>query len=150
MLALVDNQPQLLNLKQMMEHFIKHREVVVRRRSEFELRKAQERCHILDGLLIALKHIDEIVQKIKKSKDTEVAKNMLIADYELTEMQAKAILDMKLQRLSSLEQEKLRQEHKELLDRIAWLKDLLGSAQKILQIIKEELLELKKGYVLAF
>ena len=146
MLALVDNQPQLLNLKQMMEHFIKHREVVVRRRSEFELRKAQERCHILDGLLIALKHIDEIVQKIKKSKDTEVAKNMLIADYELTEMQAKAILDMKLQRLSSLEQEKLRQEHKELLDRIAWLKDLLGSAQKILQIIKEELLELKKGY----
>jgi len=146
MLALVDNEPQLLTLKQMMEHFIKHREVVVRRRSEFELKKAQERCHILDGLLIALKHIDEIVQKIKKSKDTDVAKNMLIMDYELTEMQAKAILDMKLQRLSSLEQEKLRQEHKELLDRIAWLKDLLSSAQKILQIIKEELLELKKGY----
>lgn len=146
MLALVDNEPRLLNLKQMVEYFIQHREVVVRRRSEFELKKAQERCHILDGLLIALKHIDEIVQKIKKSKDTEVAKNMLIADYQLTEMQAKAILDMKLQRLSSLEQEKLRQEHKELLDRIAWLKDLLSSAQKILQVIKEELLELRKGY----
>ncbi len=146
MLALVDNEPQLLNLKQMMEHFIHHREVVVRRRSEFELKKAQERCHILDGLLIALQHIDEIVQKIKKSKDTEVAKNMLVADYQLTEIQAKAILDMKLQRLSSLEQEKLRQEHKELVDRIVWLKDLLSSAQKILQVIKEELLELKKGY----
>lgn len=146
MLALVDNEPKVLNLKQLITNFVEHRQVVVRRRTEFELKKAEERCHILKGLLVALHNIDEVVQKIKKSKDTETAKNMLIADYDLTEIQAKAILDMKLQRLSSLEQEKIKQEHKDLVEKIKELREILASEQKILDIIKDELRKMQEAY----
>jgi len=146
MVALVDNQPQTLTLKQFMQQYVLHRQIVVRRRTAFELKKAEERAHLLDGLIIALKHIDEIVQKIKRSKDTEIARAMLMADYSLSEPQAKAILDMKLQRLSSLEQAKIHEEHDELIKTIAELGAILASEPRIFGIIKEELLGLKQQY----
>lgn len=146
MIALVDNEPKVLNLKQLIENYVKHRQEVVRRRTQFELNKAENRAHILKGLIIALNNIDEVVQKIKKSKDVNVAKEILMRDYNLTEIQAQAILDMKLQKLSSLEQEKLRQEQREILKLIEELKAILADEKKILSIIKQELLELKEKY----
>jgi DNA gyrase subunit A len=146
LLSLVDNAPKVLNIKEMLQHFINHRRVVVRRRTEFELKKAEDRAHILDGLIIALDDIDNIVQKIKASKDIEAAKSVLMGDYELTEIQAKAILDMKLQKLASLEQEKIKEEYDKLIEVIAELKAILASEPKILDIIKKEILELKEKY----
>lgn len=146
MLALVNNEPLTLNLKQMLDEYLKHRKIMVRKRTEFDLKKAQEKAHILEGLIIALNHIDEVVRKIKASKTVEIARDMLMADYDLSEMQAKAILDMKLQRLSSMEQEKIREEHKGLLALIEELKLILASEQRILAIIKDELSELKEKY----
>lgn len=146
MVALVNNEPKVLNLKQMVQLFIEHRQRVVRRRKEFELKKAQERDHILQGLIIALNDINNVIKKIKASKDVEEAKNVLIKGYKLTEIQAKAILDMRLQKLASLEQEKIRQEHKDLLKLIKELKEILASEKRILDIIKKELLEIKEKY----
>ncbi|MBU0461937.1 MAG: DNA gyrase subunit A, partial [Nanoarchaeota archaeon] len=146
LLALTDNAPKVFNIKEMIVHFINHRRVVVRRRVEFDLRKADERAHILEGLIVALDDIDNVVQKIKKSKDVDTARNILMQDYSLTEVQAKAILDMKLQKLASLEQVKIKEEHKSLLELIAELKSILASEQKILDIIKKEILELKEKY----
>ncbi len=146
MLALIDGEPKVLNLRDLMQAFISHRQVVVRRRTAFELKKSEERAHILEGLIIALNDIDNVVQKIKKSKDAETATNMLIADYSLDEIQAKAILDMKLQRLASLEQQKIRDEHAELMKLIEELKSILASEKRILEIIKTELTELKDKY----
>jgi len=146
MLALVGNEPKILNLKEIIENFIKHRQLVVRKRKEFELRKAENRSHILEGLLIALQDIDNVITAIKKSKSVENAKEGLIDNYDLSEKQALAILDMKLQRLTSLEQEKIKTEHKELLRLIEKLKSILASEQKILDIIKKELLFLKEKY----
>ncbi len=146
MLALVENEPKVLNLKAVIQYYISHRQVVVRRRTQFELTKAEQRVHVLEGLIIALNNIDEVVRKIKQSADAAVAEVMLQADYALSEIQAKAILDMKLQRLASLEQEKIRSEHQELLKLIVALKDILASEQKILDIIKAELMEVKEAY----
>ncbi len=146
MLSLVHNEPKVLNIQETMQQFILHRQVVVRRRITFELIKAQDRCHILEGLIIALVHIEEVIQKIKQSKDVQTATNVLITDYSLTEIQAKAILDMKLQKLASLEQEKINTEHDELIKFISELQEILASEDKIKGIIKQELLDGKDTY----
>ena len=146
MLALVDNQPRVLNLKQLIQHYIDHRIIIVTKRTEFDLKKAEQRAHILEGLLVALNNIDKIVALLKKSKSAEQATADLISGYKLTEIQAKAILDMRLQRLTALEQQKIKDEHKELLEIIKKLKAILASDIMILNIIKDELKELKETY----
>ena len=146
MLALVNNVPKILNLKELITEFIKHRQVIVRKRTEYGLKQAQERDHILQGLIIALNNIDSVIKQIKESKTVEEAKNTLIANYKLTEPQSKAILEMRLQKLASLEQEKIKKEHEELLKLIQQLKAILADENKILQIIKDELIEIKQKY----
>jgi DNA gyrase subunit A len=146
MVALVKNQPKLLDLKQMLQHFIDHRKIVVTKRTQFDLKKASERAHVLDGVIAALNRIDDVVGWIKKSRDAESAKGTLIKGLSLTEVQAQAILDMRLQRLASLEQEKVRNESKELKELIIKLKEILADERKIFEVIKKELLELKKRY----
>ncbi|MFC1691338.1 DNA gyrase subunit A [Nanoarchaeota archaeon] len=146
MLTLVDNEPKVLNLKQTIQYYVDHRKEIVTRRTKFELDKAEKRMHIVEGLIIALNDIDNVVQKIKKSKDIPTATNMLMTDYKLSEEQAKAILDMKLQKLSSLEQQKLRDEHGELKKLIVELKGILADETKIFAIIKKELLEAREKY----
>ncbi len=146
MLSLHENQPVVLNLKQMLEYWIEHRKDVIIRRSGFELRKAEERQHIVEGLKTALANIDSIVQLVKKSASAETARKALMAGFNLTEIQATAILDMKLQKLTSLEQGKLMNEHDELVKQIADLKDILASGQRVLNIIKQEVTELKQKY----
>lgn len=146
MLALVNNEPIVLNLKQLVQHHISYRQIVVRRRTAFELRKAEERKHILEGLIIALNNIDDVVRKIKASKTVEDAQSMLVHDYTLSDIQAKAILEMRLQKLASLEQEKIKQEHSDLLKTIAELESILASEPRIFGIIKNELLKLREEY----
>ncbi len=146
MLALVDGRPQILNLKQMLQHFIDFRHEIVVRRTQFELDKAEKRAHILEGLKIALDNIDEIIALIKKSRSPETARNALMRNFGLSEIQAQAILDMRLQRLTGLERKKIEQEYKELIKLIAKLKAILESKRLRMQIIKEELLELKEKY----
>ncbi len=146
MLALVNNEPKILNIKQLIQHFIEHRKDVVRKRTLFDLNKAQTRAHILEGLIIALTNINNVIRLIKESKSVETAKETLISNYNLTNEQAVAILDMRLQRLTSLEQEKIKQEHSDLLRLIEELKSILSNPQKILDIIKKELQELKEKY----
>ncbi len=146
MLALVDGRPQTLTLKQMMEKFIEHRNEVVVRRSKFELDEAEKRAHILEGYIIALDNIDAVIALIKKSKDVETAKTGLMKKFKLSEIQAKAILDMRLQRLTGLERKKVEEEYKETIKLIEKLKAILKSKKLQLEIIKEELLELKKKY----
>ncbi|MFC1723136.1 DNA gyrase subunit A [Nanoarchaeota archaeon] len=145
-LGLVDNQPVVLNLRDMLRNFVEHRVEVVRRRTKFELKKAEDRAHILEGLIIALDDIDHIIEKIKKSENAEAAKNVLISDYKLSELQAKAILDMRLQKLASLEQFKIRDEHRSLLELIEELKSILGSEQRVFDIIKSELEDMKSRF----
>ncbi|RLG59712.1 MAG: DNA gyrase subunit A, partial [Candidatus Hydrothermarchaeota archaeon] len=145
-LALVDGEPRILSLKGLIEEYIKHRRNVITRRTKFELEKSEKRKHIVEGLLIALKNIDEVIETIKKSENVEEARNKLISKFNLTEIQAQAILDMRLQKLTALETEKLEQENKELEDKISYLKEVLASEQKVLEIIKKELLELKEKY----
>lgn len=146
MLSLVDGRPVVLNLKDTIQKFVDHRKEVITRRTAFDLKKAEERAHVLEGLIIALDSIDEIVQKIKQSKTAENAKTTLMQDYSLSEIQAKAILDMKLQKLSSLEQENIRKEHKDLLGLIADLKAILADERKIMDILKKETMEIKEKY----
>ncbi|MBW2963152.1 DNA gyrase subunit A [Candidatus Woesearchaeota archaeon] len=146
LLALVDNEPKLLTLKNMLNHYIKHRQTVVRKRTEFDLKKAEERAHVLEGLIVAINNIDEVIPGIRKSKTVEDAKNFLMSSYDLTEVQAKAILEMKLQKLASLEQEKTKKEHEDLLILVKSLKEVLADEKKILGIIKEELIDLKEKY----
>ncbi|MBR9691249.1 DNA gyrase subunit A [Candidatus Woesearchaeota archaeon] len=146
MLALVNGEPKVLNLKEMVASYILHRRKVVRKRIDFDLKKAESRAHILEGLLVALKNIDATVKMIKDSDSAEQAKGVLISRLEITEKQALAILDMRLQRLTGMEQEKIRNEHKGLLELIEKLKTILADEKKILQIIKDELGELKKDY----
>ncbi len=145
-LGLVDNQPTVLTLKDMLWHFVEHRREVVKRRTKFELDKAEDRAHILEGLIIALDDIDAVIQKIKASENIESARNTLMSDYRLSEKQSKAILDMKLQKLASLEQFKIRDEHKKLLELIAELKSILDSEEKVNDIIKSELLDVKEKF----
>lgn len=147
MLALVDGiQPRVLGLKDILDEFVKHRQEVVRRRSEYELRKAKERAHILEGYRIALDHIDEVIKTIRASKTQEEAEKNLIAKFDLSEIQAKAILAMQLRRLTGLEREAIENELKELLKLIKELEELLASVEKMLGVIKDELLEMKEKY----
>ena len=146
MLALVNNEPRTLNIKELLEEFIKHRQLVVRNRTQFELTEASDKAHLLEGLIIALDNIDPVIKLIKAAKSAIEAKHGLVQDYKLSEKQAQAILDMKLQRLTSLEQDKIRDEHKCLLKLIEQLKEILGSEPKILGIIKSELIEVKQKY----
>ncbi len=147
MLALVDGvDPQILNLKSILEHYIKHRESVVTRRAEYELRKAKDRAHILEGLKKALDHIDAIIETIKKSPNKEEAHVNLMKKFKLSERQATAILEMRLQTLSGLERKKIEEELEEKLKLIAYLEDLLKHRQKILGLVKSELIEVRDKY----
>ena len=147
MLALIDGiQPRMLGLREILDEFIKHRRQVVRRRTEFELRKAKERAHILEGYKIALDHIDEVIKTIRASKTQDEAEKALIAKFTLSEIQAKAILAMQLRRLTGLEREAIENELNELLALISKLEGILADEQEILKIIKTELLEMKEKY----
>lgn len=146
LLALVNGEPRILNLKEILEYFVAHRKEVVVRRTFFDLTKAEERAHIVLGLKIALENIDNVVKMIKAAETPEIAKNSLMTSLNLTEIQAKAILDMKLQRLTSLETNKLIKEFEDLTKLIVDLKDILASEIKIFQIIKDELIEIKNKY----
>ncbi|RMI01706.1 MAG: DNA gyrase subunit A [Calditrichaeota bacterium] len=145
-LALVDGQPRIMSLKELLQHFIDHRLEVILRRTRYDLAKAEERAHILEGLKIALDNIDEIIELIKKSRTPETAKTNLMKRFGLSEIQAKAILDMRLQRLTGLERRKIEEEYKEVIKTIARLKSILASKALQMKIIKEELLELKERY----
>ncbi len=146
LLALVNGEPRLLSLKRAIHIFIEHRQEIITRRSQFELDKARARVHILDGLLIALANLDDVTRTIRQSKDTETAKANLVSRFKLTEVQAQAILDMQLRRLSALERQKIEEEHREVMDRIAFLEDLLASPHKILGVIKDDLKEMAEKY----
>ena len=146
LLALVDGEPRLLSLKRALQIYIEHRIEIITRRSKFELNKARSRAHILDGLLIALANLDEVIRTIRESKDVDTAKENLISRFKLSELQAQAILDMQLRRLAALERQKIESEYKELLARIAYLEDLLASPVKILAVVKEDLNQLTLKY----
>ncbi|MGD8759240.1 MAG: DNA gyrase subunit A [Anaerolineales bacterium] len=146
LLALVDGEPRLLSLKRALQIYIEHRREVISRRSEFELEKAKARAHILEGLLLALANLDEVISTIKKSKDVEVARSRLMKNFKLTEIQAQAILDMRLRRLAALERRKIENENKEVLKTIAYLEDLLASPAKILGLIKDDLKEVAEQF----
>ena len=146
MLALANGQPRVMDLKRILDHFIQHRRDVVIRRTRFELRKAEERAHILEGLKIALDHLDEIIALIRNSKTPEEAKMGLMTNYPLSAIQAQAILDMRLQRLTGLERDKIVRDYEEILREIERLKGILGSEALVTQIIKEELLEIRNKY----
>ncbi|TET34956.1 MAG: DNA gyrase subunit A [Planctomycetota bacterium] len=146
MLALVNNRPKTLNLKEMLEQYIEHRKSVIRRRTRYDLDRAEERAHIVEGLQKALEHIDEIIAIIKKSKDVETARDRLMRKFKFTERQAKAILEMRLQRLTGLERGKLEEEYKELQKRIEEYKAILADVQKVLAIIREDLDEIKNRH----
>jgi DNA gyrase subunit A len=146
MLALVDNEPRLLPLKRALHLFIEHRQVVIERRSRFELDKARARAHILEGLLIALSNLDAVIQTIRRSPDAETARVRLVERFQLTELQAQAILEMQLRRLAALERQKIEEEYQEVRNRISYLEDLLASPQKILALIKEEMQKLSEKY----
>ncbi len=146
MLSLVENRPRVLNLRQMLEYYIAHRKVIIRRRTQFELDKALRRAHILEGLKIALKFIDRIIKTIKTSKNTLEAKERLMKEFDLSEIQSQAILEMQLQRLTALERDKIDAEYAELLKKIELCRAILASEKKIEAIIKEELEALKKKY----
>ncbi|MBN1550740.1 DNA topoisomerase 4 subunit A, partial [bacterium] len=146
MVALVDGRPRQLNLKEILDKFIQHRRDVVMRRTRFELRKAEARAHILEGLIIALDNLDAVIELIRASKTVEEARDGLMASFSLSELQAQAILDMRLQRLTGLERDKIRDEYLELLKEISRLKAILGSEALLMNLIKEELLQIKGQY----
>ncbi|MBU4488041.1 MAG: DNA gyrase subunit A [Candidatus Omnitrophica bacterium] len=146
MLALVDNRPEVLNLKEVISHYIKFRKEIITNRTKFDLAKAEDRAHILEGLKIALKNLDKIISLIKKSKDPKAAKDALMKQFEFSERQAQAILEMQLQRLTNLEREKIDNEYMELLKKIEYLKNILASEKKVLEIIKTEALDLKNKF----
>jgi DNA gyrase subunit A len=145
-LAIVNNQPEVMNLPTLLRHFIDHRKEIVIRRTRFELRKAEERAHILEGLVKALDHLDAIINLIRKSPTPEEARNGLISEFAFSTIQAQAILDMRLQRLTGLEREKIVNEYREILATIQRLKEILASEQLVLDIIRGELLEIKEKY----
>ena len=146
MLALVDGVPKILNISQMLGYYLKHQEDVVTRRTKYDLNKAEERAHILQGLLIALDNIDEVINIIRSSKSVQDAKNSLIERFGLTEIQAQAIVDMRLRALTGLGREKLEAEYKELMDKISYLKAILADEKKLLGVIKDELLVISQKY----
>ncbi|MFM8740951.1 MAG: DNA gyrase subunit A, partial [Cytophagales bacterium] len=144
--ALVKGRPQTLNLKDLIAHYVDHRHEVVVRRTKFELDEAEKRAHILEGYLIALDHLDEVIALIRNSRDPEIAKNGLMERFGLSEIQSKAILEMRLQRLTGLERDKIQQEYKEVKELIAHLNEILGSEEIRMGIIKDELREVKERY----
>ncbi|HEY7332364.1 MAG TPA: DNA gyrase subunit A, partial [Candidatus Limnocylindria bacterium] len=146
MLALVDGQPQTLGLKRMLEHYIAYRREIVRRRTEFDLARAKERAHILEGLKIALDHLDEVIKTIRASADVDTARSALMTRFKLSEVQANAILEMQLRRLAALERKKIEDEYEQVIRLIAELEDLLANPRKILLVITDELAELKRKY----
>jgi len=146
MLAIVDGKPKILNIKQLLENYIEHRRVVVVRRTRFELKKAEARAHILEGLKIALDHLDAVIKTIKESKDVDTARDRLMEKFKLTRIQAQAILDMKLQQLTNLERKKIDDEYLDLIKLIEKLKSILADPKKVLGVIKSELEELKEKY----
>jgi DNA gyrase subunit A len=146
MLAVVDGQPKVLPLLDFLHHFLHHRIDVIVRRTRFELEKAEKRAHILKGLKIALDNIEQVIQLIRSSKSGQIAKDKLISDFSLSEAQAQAILEMRLQRLTGLEIEKLEAELREILEKIEWLKRILADDQLVFNIIKEELIEVRDAY----
>ena len=145
-IALVNGRPMLLNLKEMIKYFVDHRHDVVVRRTKYDLKKAEERAHILDGLIIASDNIDKVIEIIKSSSNPDNARENLIKEFSLSEIQAKAIVEMRLRQLTGLEQDKLRKEHAELLILIKDLKDILDNEDRRMQIIKDELIEIKERY----
>ena len=145
-IALVKGRPQMLNLKEMIHYFVEHRHDVVVRRTKFELKKAEDRAHILEGLIIASDNIDEVIKIIRASQSADVARESLIKSFKLSEIQAKAIVEMRLRQLTGLEQDKLRTEYNDLLKTIANLKDILDKKDRRMDIIKEELVEIKNKY----
>jgi len=146
MLALVNGEPKVLNLKQTLYHYLEHQKVVIRRRTEYELKKAEARAHILEGLRVALDHLDAVINLIRNSRTTDIARQGLMEQFSLTEKQAQAILDMRLQRLTGLEREKIEEEYQELVKLISELKAILADEEKVLNIIREELLEIKERF----
>lgn len=144
--ALVKGRPQTLNLKDLITYFVEHRHEVVVRKTEYELRKAKERAHILEGLLIALDNLDEVIKLIRASETAEIAREGLMQNFKLSEIQARAILDMRLQRLTGLEREKIKSEYEELMKTIEYLESVLADEGLRMQIIKDELLEIKEKY----
>lgn len=146
LLALVDGQPKVLNLKQCLKYYLDHQRIVIRRRTEFELRKAEARAHILEGLRVALDHLDEVIALIRGSQTTEIAREGLMTKFDLSDKQAQAILDMRLQRLTGLEREKIEDEYQSLVNLIAELKAILADEEKVLEIIREELTEIKERF----
>lgn len=145
-LALVNNRPLILSLKDLLHHFLEHRREVIIRRTKYELKRAKEQAHLLEGLRVALDHLDPVIALIKKSASPKEAKQGLVSQFSLTEQQAQAILDMKLQRLTRLEREKLIQDYKSLLKAISYYEAILASKEMVSQIIREELLETKQLY----
>lgn len=146
MLSLVDGKPRILNIKEFLENYIAHRKVIVIRRTKFELKKAETRAHILEGLKVALSHLDAIIKTIRESKDIDIAQESLMEKFKLTKVQAQAILEMKLQQLTNLERKKIDDEYLELIKLIEKLHSILADPKKVLGVIKEELLELKEKY----
>ena len=146
MLALVKNQPMVLNLKQILEYYLEHQKEVIVRRTRYELGKAKERAHILEGLKIALDHLDEVITTIRNSANAETAKAALVEKFALSERQAQAILDMRLQRLTGLERKKIDDEYIDVLETIDWLESVLADEHKVLGIIKDDMLEVKKRF----
>lgn len=146
LLALVDGQPKVLNLKECLYHYLEHQKVVIRRRTEYELRKAEARAHILEGLRIALDNLDAVIALIRASQTTDIARNGLMEQFSLSDKQAQAILDMRLQRLTGLEREKIEEEYQALMAQIAEYKEILANEEKLLEIIREELIEIKDRF----
>jgi len=146
MLALVNNEPKIFNLLEMLSYYLKHQEDVVTRRTKYDLNKAEERAHILEGLLIALDNIDEVIRIVRGSRTTQDAKNALCERFGLDDVQAQAIVDMRIRALTGLEREKLEEEHAELLEKIKYYKAILGDEKKLLGVIKEEIIIMKEKY----
>ena len=146
MLALVDNQPRVLTLKEVLHYYILHQEDVITRRTRYELAKAEARAHILEGLTIALDHLDAVITTIRESQTADIARAALMDGFKLSEKQAQAILDLRLQRLTGLEREKIEEEYQEVLKKIEWLKSVLADESKIMAIIKEELTQVKEKF----
>ena len=146
MLALVNNEPHVLNLKQVLGHYIEFQKQVLTRRTIFELNKAEARAHILDGLIIALDNIDEVINIIRSSKNSEIAKNTLMERFNLSDKQSQAILEMRLRRLTGLERDKIEEEYAELMKQIEYLNSILANEEKLLSVIKDELTEIKRRY----
>ena len=145
-LAIVNNKPEILNIKQILEHFILHRKVVVYRRTAFELNKAEEKAHLLEGLKIAISNLDDVVELIRAAKNPAEAKAELISRFDLSEIQAQSILDMRLQRLTGLERDKILQDYEEIMALIARLKEILSDEKLVMQIIRDEFVEIKEQY----